>query len=101
MNKEYQNVDYIQLGFDQFGLNRIQSVQQIPANLADYVLELSEYSVSNKKVKSISADKLTAGTLAAVTNIGDESIQIDGEDKSIKFYDDDGNVSIYMKGGSA
>jgi hypothetical protein len=71
--------------------------------LADYILEVAEGSVSNKKIKSVSADKITAGTLAAVTNIGDESIQLDGENKTIKIFDDSSpaKVSIYMKGGSA
>jgi len=94
---------YLELGFDVFGLNTVQTSQQIPANLADYILEVAEGSVSNKKIKSVSADKITAGTLAAVTNIGDDSIVLDGNDKTIKFYDDSepANVSIYMKGGSA
>jgi hypothetical protein len=94
---------YLELGFDVFGLNTVQTSQQIPANLADYILEVAEGSVSNKKIKSVSADKITAGTLAAVTNIGDESIQLDGEAKTIKIFDDSSpaKVSIYMKGGSA
>lgn len=103
MTEEYKTISYRELGYDQFGLNKLQTVDQIPANLADYILELAEYSVSNKKVKDVSADKITAGTLAAVTNVGDESIQLDGEEKTIKIYDDSSpaKVSIYMKGGSA
>ena len=94
---------YLELGFDVFGLNTVQTSQQIPANLADYILEVAEGSVSNKKIKSVSADKITAGTFAAVTNVGDESIQLDGENKTIKIFDDSSpaKVSIYMKGGSA
>jgi hypothetical protein len=101
--KEFKNVDYLQLGFDKFGLRRVSGTEQMSSNLADYVLELAEYSVSNKKVKDVSADKITAGTLAAVTNVGDESIQLDGEDKTFKIYDNStpAKVSIYMKGGSA
>ena len=96
-------VTYLDLGFDSFGLSAIGSSKQIPANLADYMLEVAENSVSNKKIKSVSADKITAGTLAAVTNVGDESIQLDGENKTIKIFDDSSpaKVSIYMKGGSA
>ena len=96
-------LSYVELGFDAFGLNTVQTSQQIPANLADYILEVAEGSVSNKKIKSVSADKITAGTLAAVTNVGDESIQLDGENKTIKIFDDSSpaKVSIYMKGGSA
>ncbi|MDX9798842.1 MAG: hypothetical protein RBT05_08285 [Bacteroidales bacterium] len=99
--KEYQPVTYLEIGFDKYGMSTIQSAQQIPANLADYILEIAEGSVSNKKIKSVSADKVTAGTLSAVTNVGDDSIVLDGENKTIKIYDDSGNVSVYMKGGSA
>jgi len=104
MEEDYQQLNYLDLGFDQYGLNRVKTVDQIPSNLSDYVLELAEYSVSNKKVKDVSADKITAGTLAAVTNIGDESIVLDGEGKTIKVYDDSTptpKVSVYIKGGSA
>lgn len=97
--KEYQPVTYLDIGFNPYGLNTLQSAQQIPANLADYVLEMAEYSVSNKKVKSVSADKITAGTLAAITNVGDDSIELNGEDHTIRIYDGSGNVSIYMNGG--
>lgn len=92
---------YMDIGFDTYGMSSVQTTQQIPANLADYILEVAEGSVSNKKIKSVSADKITAGTLAAVTNVGDESIELDGENKEIKIYDGSGNVSVYIKGGSA
>lgn len=98
-----QPVSYIDLGFNQYGMNSVRTAQQMPANLADYILEVAENSVSNQKIKSVSADKITAGTLAAVTNVGDESIQLDGQNKTIKIFDDSSpaKVSIYMKGGSA
>ena len=99
--KEYQPVTYLEIGFDKYGMSTIQSAQQIPANLADYILEIAEGSVSNKKIKSVSADKVTAGTLAAVTNLGDESIVLDGGNREITIYDSVGNPSIYMKGGTA
>ena len=99
--KEYEPVTYLDIGFNPYGLNTLQSAQAIPANLADFVLEMAEYSVSNKKIKSVSADKITAGTLAAITNVGDESIVLDGENHVIKIYDDSDNVSIYMAGGAA
>lgn len=81
--KKWENVSYLEMGFNDFGLNRITDQKPLSANDADYLLELAEYSVSNKKVKSVSADKLTAGTLSAVTNVGDESIKIDGENRRI------------------
>lgn len=101
MAKEYEPVTYIDIGFNPYGIKSLQSAQAIPANLADFVLETAEYSISNKKVKSVSADKITAGTLAAITNVGDDSIVLDGENKTIKIYDDSNNVSIYMAGGAA
>lgn len=94
-------VTYLDLGFDSFGLSAIGSSKQIPANLADYMLEVAENSITNKKVRSISADKITAGTLAAVTNVGDDSIVLDGENHTIKVYDNSGNVSVYIAGGAA
>lgn len=101
MAEKLQSISYLDMGFDSFGLNSIGQTAQIPANLADYVLEVAEGSVSNKKIKSVSADKITAGTLSAVTNVGDESIILDGENRVIKVYDNLGNVSIYIAGGSA
>lgn len=92
---------YLDLGFDTFGRSSIATAQQIPANLTDFMLEIAENSVTNKKVRSISADKITAGTLAAVTNVGDDSIVLDGENHTIKVYDDAGNVSVYIAGGAA
>jgi len=104
---------YLELGFDVFGLNQIVQNSFSSANQNDAFFELSEASIGNNKLKnltvtdakiqSLSADKITAGTLAAVTNVGDESIQLDGENKTIKIFDDSSpaKVSIYMKGGSA
>ena len=98
MAKEYEPVTYLDIGFNPYGLKSLQSAQQIPANLADYILEVAENSVSNKKIRSVSADKVTAGTLAAVTNVGNESIELDGEDRVIRIYDGSGNVTVYIAG---
>ena len=94
-------ITYLDLGFDSFGLSAIGSSKQIPANLADYMLEVAENSITNKKVRDVSADKITAGTLAAVTNVGDTSIVLDGENRVIKVYDNAGNVAVYIAGGVA
>jgi len=99
--EKIQEITYLDLGFNIFGLNLPIGNSFQSANLNDAFFELSENSVSNKKVKSISADKITAGTLAAITNVGDESIVLDGENRTIKIYDDSSNVTIYMAGGSA
>lgn len=92
---------YTDLGFNSYGLNTLQTAKQIPASLSDYILEVAENAISDINVKSISADKLSAGTMSAVTKVGDDSIVLDGEDKTIKIFDGAGNVSVYMKGGSA
>jgi len=55
-------------------------------------------SISDKQVKTISADKLSAGTISAVTNIGNDSVVLDGEDASIKLYDSLGRLSVYIQG---
>lgn len=93
-----QMATYLDLGFDTFGRSSIGAAQQIPANLADYMLEVAENSVTNKKVRSISADKITAGTITAVTNIGNDSVKLDGEDHSIKIYDASDRLQVYIQG---
>lgn len=89
---------YLDMGFDSFGLNTVARIAFQSANSNDAFFEVSENSVSNKKIKSISADKITAGTLSAVTNIGNESIKLDGEDHSIKIYDTSSRLQIYIQG---
>ena len=90
---EYRNKTYLDLGFNSFGLRRVQSQAPISANMADYLLELSESSIGTKiikdlavkdgKIESLSADKITAGTFSAVNNVGSTSVKIDGENKRI------------------
>lgn len=89
---------YLDLGFDSFGLNTVARVSFLSANANDAYFEVSENSVSNKKVKSVSADKITAGTLSAVTNVGDESIRLDGEDHSFKIFDASSRLQVYIQG---
>lgn len=91
-------ITYLDLGFDSFGLSAIGSAKQIPANLADYILEVAENSITNKKVRSVSADKITAGTLTAVTNVGNDSVVLDGEDHSMKIYDSSDRLQVYIQG---
>jgi hypothetical protein len=55
-------------------------VQFDSANI-DTILEAG--SISDKQVKNISADKITAGTFSAITKVGDTSVSIDGEQKRI------------------
>lgn len=104
-------ISYIDLGFNQFGLNLPINQSFRSANLNDAFFETSEASIGNSKLKnlsvsdakieSLSADKITAGTLSAVTNVGDDSIVLDGKNRVIKVYDASGNVSVYIAGGSA
>ena len=97
--KEFPN--YIKLGFDQFGLKPITAPAFTSSSQNDAFSELGEKSVRTSKVREISADKISGGTITAITNIGDDSIVLDGENHEIKIYDDVGNISIYMKGGAA
>lgn len=79
---EYQQVSYVDMGFNELGLSQALS-SMVNQNQMDAFYELGEGSVRNSKVRNISADKITAGTLAAVTKVGDESIVLDGEGKTI------------------
>ena len=92
---------YLDLGYNTYGINPVVQPTFVSASFNDAYSELGERSVTNAKVRSITADKISGGTISAVTNIGDDSIVLDGENKEIKIYDDLGNVAIYMKGGSA
>ncbi len=97
--KKWENVNYLEMGFNDFGLNRITDNQKpLSANDADYLLELAEYSVSNKKVKSVSADKLTAGTLSAVTNVGEEKVKMEVVDGKGRFLINDGITDRILMG---
>lgn len=119
--EKIQEISYLDIGFNAFGLNLPIGNRFMSANMNDAFFELSEFSVrslnlqgssvetskiqdlavTNAKIQNVSADKITAGTLAAVTNVGDESIVLDGENKVIKIYDDSDNVSVYIAGGAA
>lgn len=94
-------VSYIDLGFNQYGLNTIGVAQQMPSNLADYILEVAENSVTNNKVKSISASKLTAGVISAIASLGDEAVKLDGENRRIIISDgtNDRVLIGYQSGG--
>jgi hypothetical protein len=51
---------------------------------------LGANSVTDVKVRDISASKLTAGTVSVIANLGDESIGLDGENRRILVTDEDG-----------
>lgn len=89
-------ITYIDLGFNASGLNTPVTPAFSSAGQNDAFLE--EGSISNTKVRNISADKITAGTLTAVTNVGNDSIRLDGEDHSMKIYDSSNRLQIYIQG---
>ena len=62
---------------------------------------IADDSVTNVKISSVSADKITAGTLSAVTNLGATSIKLDGENKRIIVNDgtNDRILIGYQSGG--
>lgn len=61
---------------------------------------LKDNSVTSAKIHSLSADKITAGTLTVQTQIGagtgQRRIVIDGEKNNIKMYDEVGNNSLLL-----
>jgi len=98
MDEEYKQTTYLDMGFDAYMLKLpIQNSGGVPQPLQDVL----ENYIRNRSVKDISADKITAGTLSAQTKVGDDSIILDGENRVIKILDGAGNVSVYIKGGSA
>jgi hypothetical protein len=82
--------NYRTQGYDRYGMRNIKPAQQLSANAADYFLEVSENSVRDKNVKSVTADKLTAGTITVPTNIGSTRFVIDGELGQMRIYDPTG-----------
>ncbi len=111
--KAYKNTSYLDLGYDEFGLRRVQTREQISANETDYLLSLSENSVRSKKIQAsavinskikdgavntikindlavtnakindLAADKLTTGTLTVAINVGEANTKIDGVNNRI------------------
>lgn len=57
---------------------------------------IDKTEIDNKNIRSISADKITAGTISAVANLGDESIKLDGEERRILIADEDGTDRILL-----
>jgi hypothetical protein len=106
-------MSYLDSGFNQNLIRTRENPLQIDSNNIEEVIRDGSISINSLALRSdnikdfmideLSVGKLLTGTLTAVTNIGDSSIQLDGENKEIKIYDDSSpaKVSIYMKGGSA
>jgi hypothetical protein len=58
---------------------------------------IKDATISSAKIASLSADKITAGTIGAETiNVGDSHLKIDGMNKVIKVYDDDDNLRVEL-----
>jgi hypothetical protein len=66
----------------------------------DGAYNLKDNSVTSAKIQSLSADKITAGTISVQTQVGSASglrrTVIDGETNSIRVYDDAGYNSILI-----
>ncbi len=96
---------YRDLGFDEYGLNIVEK-NKTQSNLADFFADTEGGQIFNRniskvtgdKITSISANKVTTGTFSAVTKVGGDSIELNGEDKAIRIYDSSGHVSILIKG---
>ena len=89
------------MGYDANGMAIAINPVQVSANEQDASTDAG--SISDKNINSVSANKITAGILAAVTGVGDDSIVLDGVNKCIKIYDNasPANVAIYIAGGAA
>jgi hypothetical protein len=85
-------------GFSEVFGAGVPSKSRIPYKTESDVVSqtIDKTEIDNKNIRSISADKITAGTLSAVTSLGDESIKLDGENRRIVINDEDGNPIILM-----
>jgi len=57
-----------------------QNTQYDSVNISEVI---GETSVSDQQISGLSASKLRAGTIAAITNLGVDSVILDGENKRI------------------
>jgi len=62
----------------------------------DFDSDYDRSSITSTKVRTISADKIAAGTVSVTVNVGGENIVISGEDVNIKVYD--GTVNRVLVG---
>ena len=107
----YIPVSYIDIGFDAYGCNLAVSQQFTSANNSDAFFEPAEGSIRTNKVRNLAITDAKIATLRANKIIGniinvvgvgeDETIVLDGEDNSIKMYDDLGNLTVWFQGGDA
>lgn len=99
------------MGFDAFGRNLAVSQQFTSANNSDAFFEPGEGSIrtnkvrdlaiTNAKIVSLSAQKISGNLISAV-GVGDqETVVLDGENNSIKVYDDSANLTVWIQGGAA
>ena len=75
-------MSYLDSGFNENLIRTIYPAAQMydSSNVSEII---GEGAISDPQVSKMSASKLTAGILSAVTQIGDESIFIDGEERRI------------------
>jgi len=88
---------YLDFGYNSYGLKTIGQEKQMSANQVDAFFEMAEGSVrqsvirslavTDTKIQSVSASKITAGIISAVTSLGDESVKLDGENRQIVIND--------------
>ena len=48
---------------------------------------IADAAITNAKINDLSADKITAGTISVTVNLGEENIEIDGEENRILIND--------------
>lgn len=95
--------DYSNIGLDN-KLQKIGSIANKDRNWQgsyDFDATTDVSIISTKKVRSISADKLSAGTVVVAIDIGNGNISLDGENNRIIINDgtDDRVLLGYQSGG--
>ena len=87
-------MNYIDLGYDGFLSKSIFNTRQSSADNRARMMTgsivssvLANDSVTDAKISSVSADKITAGTIQVSTFLGGENILLDGEETRILIFD--------------
>lgn len=77
---------YADSGFNENLTRVVGGVQEFDAVSIDQLL--ADTAIGDKKIKSLSADKITAGVISVVAFLGDQTIELNGEDRVIIVYDE-------------
>jgi len=73
-------MSYLDIGYNEYLEKPMQTGEM---SALDYDSTVQDGSIENSKVGSISADKITAGTIKVSTYLGSKNILLDGENIQI------------------